>query len=101
VYGTVMFQNFAGVVDTGNTSFAGINETINACIVGMLTLVCSIRTVHDGADLKNKLMGVMVYFQPAEKINKSVMHLVHEVSTTFFKYSINDSTDYCITSIHT
>jgi hypothetical protein len=33
--------------------------------------------VHDGAIIKNKFMAVMVYFQPAEKINKLVAHLVH------------------------
>jgi hypothetical protein len=34
-------------------------------------------SVRDGAEFKNKFMAVMVYFQPAEKINKLVAHPVH------------------------
>jgi hypothetical protein len=37
--------------------------------------------VRDGAELKNKFMGVMVYFELAEKINKSVMHLKRGTET--------------------
>jgi hypothetical protein len=37
---------------------------------GRVNVVCVIVLVHDGADLKNKLMGVIVYCYPAEKINK-------------------------------
>jgi hypothetical protein len=33
--------------------------------------------VCNGADFKNKIMGVIVYFQPAEKINRLVAHPVH------------------------
>jgi hypothetical protein len=40
-------------------------------------------TVWDSAYLKNKLMGVITYFLPAEKINKSVMRLVHGTNSTY------------------
>jgi hypothetical protein len=36
-------------------------------------------SVLNGAELKNKLMGVMVYFYSAEKINKSVTYPAHYI----------------------
>jgi hypothetical protein len=35
----------------------------------MLQVNTIVVIVHDGAEFKNKLMGVIVYFKPAEKIN--------------------------------
>jgi hypothetical protein len=34
-----MIHNFAVVIDTGNASFAGINDAGNACITGVVYIV--------------------------------------------------------------
>ncbi len=39
-------------------------------IVPVTCYIYNTNTVHDGAEFKNKLKGVMVYFYPVEKINK-------------------------------
>jgi hypothetical protein len=42
-------------------------ENRSLLFVSLLTKKQTEVIVHDGARFKNKLMGVMVYFQPAEK----------------------------------
>jgi hypothetical protein len=71
--------------------------------ISLIIFSNNILIVCDGADLKNKLMGVMVYFYPAEKMNKSVKRLVHGMEPCIFSYSILQTMVRicCITLIHT
>jgi hypothetical protein len=71
--------------------------------ISLIIFSSKILIVRDDADLKNKLMGVMVYFYPAEKISKSVMRLVHGTEPCIFSYSILQTMlrICCITLIHT
>jgi hypothetical protein len=58
-------------------------------------------SVHGGADLKNKLMGVMVFFLTCRKINKSVMHPILGTETLLIQlFNFTSNTMNLLYNIH-